>query len=166
MMKRRETMNPKKRNQIVNDIIELSDNLLRFKPIFEYYDKHLSENQELFDAIVHSNEFEQLKNNAYYKQTTDDLKTNYEENFRKIHQSVKKLNHSNHNPSVIRQLKENVSELDFSKKYLEQNIFKLKAVRYQLSKISHCKKITKEDFIQVRKKLDHKLNIYISKYPI
>lgn len=154
------------KNKIVNEIVELSDNLLKFEPIFEYYDKYQSENQELFDVIVNTNEFQQLKNNEYYKQTTNDLRTNYQESFIQINESIKQLDKNKDNPESIKKIKKHLDKLRFSKRYLKQNIFNLKAVHYCLSKRSHHKKITKDDFLRVKKSLEKKLNRYISTYPL
>lgn len=109
----------------INKIIAKSFDLLRFRAVFKDYDEYRSQSREYLDVILHTNELQQLRENIYYKQTTDNLKTHYADIFDGIAEITLTLKGNQNKTSKVYELKEKVSELDFSPPYLQEKVFDL-----------------------------------------
>ncbi|MDF1826760.1 MAG: hypothetical protein P1U39_00550 [Legionellaceae bacterium] len=100
-----------------------SFDLLKFKPVFKDYDEHRSQRCEYLDVITHTNELEQLRENIYYKQTTEGLETHYGDIFDDINKITQNLTCTRNKQEGIHALKQKVSELDLSPPYLKEKVF-------------------------------------------
>lgn len=158
-------MTQRSEKKIVNEIIDLGIDILQFESIFEHYDKYLSGNQNSFNVLLETNEFNHLKSNEYFKQAKEKVKKEYSLPFKKIHKAIGELSTNNASSMTIKNLKKTVSLLSFSKKHLQENVFDLARVKHQVSKKKNTDKLTKDEFIHIKKKFEEKLNSYISKFP-
>lgn len=147
----------------IHQIIIKSFELLRFRLIFEDYDNNRSEVYEQFDAIMHTNEFQQLQENTYYPQTMDDLQTNYGEIFDDIADRTLNLERNKDENKEIAAIENSVEKLELPKSYLKDRIFNPSLKHISASAKQALSKTNYRDFLQAKNKLKNSIINYRQK---
>lgn len=145
----------------VNQIILKSFKLLRFKTVFKDYDNNRSKSSEFLSVLAHTNEFQQLKENTYYKQTSENLKTNYGAIFDNIGQITLNLERRCNINKEIKKLNKKIKQLDLDTTYLKQTVFDTSSENMsQKARRILCRK-SHRDFILVKKHLKKAIKKYL-----
>lgn len=148
---------------VVNDIILKGFEFLKYRPIFEDYDDNRSDDMEYLSAILHTNEFQQLKDNIYFPQTEENLQTHYKDVFDDISKLILKLESNNACFEHIADIKTKLDSLYFSTYYLNKNIFNNnEKVRYRQA-LDKMNLYSYHDFINDKELLLQAIDSFLNK---
>lgn len=149
-------------DETISKVIRNSYEILQFRPIFKDYDENRSEHQELLDVIVHNNEFDQLKNNCYHKQTTENLKTDYGRVFDQIGEVALNLHRNCDDKKEVAKLSKHIQKLDMSHSYLKEFVFNSDDMAHSLKAKKALNAVSAKDFLSCKSRLKKAIDKYLN----